>query len=203
MENPPRLVITQGPQPGKAFTLDQASLTIGRDPSNQIVISNPQVSRRHARIQKQADLVIIEDMGSTNGTFVNGMQLSSPHTLSNGDSIGLGDAVKLTYQSAPAASGASPPAEKATLASDQRYDSPPPSPPSRHGQASSPAYSASPPPPASASSPAKSKSKQMLWIGCGCLVLLLVFACVAVFALDYLDVLPDIFYEPLSWFGLI
>lgn len=195
MENPPRLVITQGPQSGKAFTLDQASLTIGRDPSNEIVISDPQVSRKHARIQTQADLVIIEDMGSTNGTFVNGMQLTSPHTLSNSDLIGLGDAVKLTYQGAPAAPGVSPPQAKATLASDQRYDLPPSPPPSQD-------Y-APPPPPASSSPPTKSKNKQALWIGCGCLVLLLLFACVAVFALDYLNVLPDIFYEPLFWFGFI
>ena len=42
-----------------------------------------------------------------------------------------------------------------------------------------------------------------LWVACGCLVLLVIAACVAVFVLDYLKLLPAIFYEPLRWLGFI
>jgi len=91
------LVMSQGPQPGQTFMLDRDWLSIGRDPSNDIVINDPQVSRQHARVTRQGQMVVIEDLGSTNGTFANGVRLTGPHVLSNGDVIGLGDGVTLTY----------------------------------------------------------------------------------------------------------
>jgi predicted component of type VI protein secretion system len=91
------LVMSQGPQPGQTFMLDREWLTIGRDPSNDIVINDPQVSRQHARITRQGQMVVIEDLGSTNGTFANGVRLTGSHVMSNGDVIGLGDGVTLTY----------------------------------------------------------------------------------------------------------
>jgi len=92
-----RLVMDQGPQSGQTFSLDKDALGLGRDPGNDIVINDPQVSRQHARITRQGGLVVIEDLGSTNGTFANGVRLVEPHTLVNGDVIGLGNAVTLTY----------------------------------------------------------------------------------------------------------
>jgi hypothetical protein len=91
------LVMSQGPQPGQTFMLDRDWITVGRDPTNEIVINDPQVSRQHSRITRQGKTTVIEDLGSTNGTFANGMRLTGPHVLATGDVIGLGDGVKLTY----------------------------------------------------------------------------------------------------------
>ena len=195
-----RLVMSEGPQPDQTFVLDRDRLTIGRDPNNDIVINDPQVSRQHARIRRQGGLTTIEDMGSTNGTFVNGMRLANPHTLAPGDSISLGDAVTLTYYEAAIAT-TEPLGGPPTVVGMQPSYEPPPTPP--------PAYtSASPPPSPPVSPPAvhpdeQAQSKRWVLVGCVFLVLLAVAACVGVFVLDYLSLLPAVFYEPLRWLGLI
>ena len=84
-----RLVMTQGPEPGQTFTLDRDTLTIGRDPTSEVVIVDAQVSRQHARLVRQGNVVLLEDLGSTNGTFVNGVRVTTSHALSNGDVIAL------------------------------------------------------------------------------------------------------------------
>jgi ABC-type multidrug transport system ATPase subunit len=74
------------------------SLTIGRQQESDLVLSHPSVSRRHARIVRQdhkADYVI-EDLGSTNGTYVNGERLTRPRLLISGDIVHIGP-YKLTY----------------------------------------------------------------------------------------------------------
>jgi len=183
MSESSRLVMSQGPQPGQTFTLDQERITLGRDPSCEIAISDPQVSRQHARITRQGEMIVIEDLGSTNGTFVNGMRLTNPHTLINGDVIGLGDAATLTYYGVSIAT-TEPLARQPTVsAMPPRPEPLSPLPP----QAAPPLdYTTTPPPPpayAAAPPPAKAlgqekDSKTGLWVGCGCLTLLL--ACVAV-----------------------
>lgn len=65
-------------------------VTIGRG-NVEIVIEDPFVSTRHAKIERQANLFVIEDLGSTNGTLVNGEQLAGLHPLHNGDLIQIGD----------------------------------------------------------------------------------------------------------------
>jgi len=199
MSDGSRLVMSQGPQPGQTFTLDRDVITIGRDPGNNIVISDPQVSRHHARIIRMGELMTIEDVGSTNGTFVNGVRLTGPHTLSNGDVISLGDVVTLSYYGmSPAATDtiAGQPAVSPARPGYRPQPIPPPAP------------SAGPPPayadaPASIAQPAEEKrSKPWLWVGCGCLALLAITACVGTFVLDYLGLLPPVFYQPLFWLGL-
>jgi len=181
-----RLVMSQGPRPGQTFPLDRDSISLGRDPGNDIVISDPQVSRQHARITRQGSLMVIEDLGSTNGTFVNGVRLTGPHTLVSGDVIGLGDAVTLTYYGVG-------------VAVTETVVGPPAAVPRAPSYAPPPAYPTAPPP---AAPPVEErKGKTWLWLGCGCLVLLVIAACVGVFVLDYLRLLPPIFYEPLRWLG--
>jgi predicted component of type VI protein secretion system len=195
-----RLVMTQGPQPGQTFVPDQDLLTLGRDPNNTIVINDPQISRQHARITRQGGLLVLEDIGSTNGTFVNGMRLTGPHALANGDVIGLGDVVTLTYYGAgPAVT--KPLAGRATAKPEESGYEPQPSPPPTYAAPPPPAYAVIPPPGAQ---PAEDeRSRTWVWIGCGCLIVLVAAACGAVFVLDYLRMLPPIFYEPLRWLGLI
>lgn len=97
-----QLVMGRGPRSGQIFELPRSTVSLGRDPGNQVVINDPQISRQHARITPQGGLLILEDLGSTNGTTVNGLRISSPHTLAHGDEIGLGDNVMLTFYGWPA-----------------------------------------------------------------------------------------------------
>ncbi len=199
MTNDFRLVMSHGPQPGQTFILDKDVMTLGRDPGNAIVVNDPQASRQHARITRQGNLMTLKDLGSTNGTFANGVRLTNPHTLSNGDVIGLGDSVRLTYYGAGADAMMAPTEilGEPTAPLQPSYTPPPqPAPP--------PAYAPSPPPPPTYAAPPAQEKKGKSWLGmgCGCLVLLIIVACVGVFALDHFEMLPDIFYRPLFWLGL-
>ena len=104
-ENTFQLVMVKGPQSGQVFELPRSSISIGRDPGNQVEIQDAQVSRLHARITPQGGLMVLEDMGSTNGTTVNGLSISGPHTLAHGDEIGLGDNVTLIFYGRPTGDG--------------------------------------------------------------------------------------------------
>lgn len=96
-----RFVMRQGPTPGQVIDLSKGDLGIGRDLSNDIVINDVEVSRKHARLQLQGSRFRLEDLGSTNGTFVNGQRLIAPHILVPGDVISLGESVSLVYEAAP------------------------------------------------------------------------------------------------------
>jgi pSer/pThr/pTyr-binding forkhead associated (FHA) protein len=68
------------------FSLGKGELTIGRNPGNDVLIDNVGVSRRHAVIKVIAGRVLVEDLGSANGTFVNGQRITT-HELQDGDEI--------------------------------------------------------------------------------------------------------------------
>jgi predicted component of type VI protein secretion system len=93
-----QLVMHSGPNPGKIFELVQDELTIGRDIGNRIVINDPEVSRKHTRLTMQSGGYVIEDLGSTNGTFVNSQRLIGPHVLRPGETIMLGEKISLEYE---------------------------------------------------------------------------------------------------------
>lgn len=93
-----QLVMRSGPTPEKVFELNQAVVTIGRDYSNEIVINDVEISRKHARLTATSGGYILEDMGSTNGTFVNGQRLLGPHLLRPGETISFGEKVSLSYE---------------------------------------------------------------------------------------------------------
>jgi hypothetical protein len=94
-----RLVMRSGPSVGKAYPLDKSELYIGRDLSNEIVINDPEISRRHARLFSQGGSYVLEDLGSTNGSFVNGQRLMGPHILRPGDVITFGERLSLVFES--------------------------------------------------------------------------------------------------------
>lgn len=101
-----RLVIKAGPNVGKAFLLEKSELFIGRDLSNDIVINDPEVSRRHARLVLQGGSFILEDLGSTNGSFIKGQRLSGPYLLNPGDLITFGERINLMFEAVTAANAA-------------------------------------------------------------------------------------------------
>lgn len=93
-----RLVVRRGPQPNQQYELTRDKVTIGRDITNDVVVGDPEVSRHHARLVRTATGYAIEDLRSTNGTFVNQQRIATPHTLQNGDLIGLGETVVLAFE---------------------------------------------------------------------------------------------------------
>lgn len=93
-----RLVVRRGPQPNQAFEVSKDVTTLGRDISNDIVLNDRETSRHHLRLMRAGDTLTIEDLGSTNGTFVNGKRVSGVTPLQNGDMIGLGETVTLALE---------------------------------------------------------------------------------------------------------
>ncbi len=93
-----QITVRSGPEPGKTFPLEQEEVFMGRDLANEITISDPEVSRRHARFIMQDDNIMLEDLGSTNGTFLNGERISTPQQLRPGDVITLGENIVMVFE---------------------------------------------------------------------------------------------------------
>src|SRR6478752_7026765 len=66
---------------GRCIKLDRLPLRLGRDPDNELVLPDDGVSRRHARIEKREDRILLMDVGSTHGTLLNDAELSGIATL--------------------------------------------------------------------------------------------------------------------------
>jgi len=96
------LLMVEGPAPGKRFFVEQPVLLIGRDEGCDIAIPERQVSRRHASIHVEGDRYILKDLGSKNGTFVNGQPVVAPHLLQDGDEIQVAFCCKLAFVGAEA-----------------------------------------------------------------------------------------------------
>lgn len=109
-----RLIVRRGPRPNEIYDLSQGVMTLGRDITNDIVINDPEVSRHHCRLTQGSGGFTLEDLGSTNGTFVNGQRLTGARQLQPGDMIGLGETVTLAYEGA-APSAAMGPGQASTM----------------------------------------------------------------------------------------
>jgi diguanylate cyclase (GGDEF)-like protein len=88
------LVVLQGAESeiGTHILLDR-DVTLGRDPTVELTLVDEGISRRHCQVRKDQDTFIVEDLGSTNGTLLNGELLDSPQILKAGDRIYLGPCV--------------------------------------------------------------------------------------------------------------
>ncbi len=165
-----QFVMRSGPTPGVTFPLEGDQLTIGRDASNGVAINDAEVSRKHTRLSFQGGKYVVEDLGSTNGTFVNGQRLSGPVVLKPGDVVSLGEQIVLMYDAINMDPGATMAARKSARVA------PPPAP------ASAPAYA--PAPSGYSSAPAAKKTNVTPFlIGGG--VLLFVCLCIGFFV--YVD----------------
>jgi len=91
-ERAPRLVVERAPghDSGMIYDLD-SRLVLGRGEHAEIRIEDPFASARHALIYEQGNVVVIEDLGSTNGTYLNEELLQSPRPLHPGDRVRIGD----------------------------------------------------------------------------------------------------------------
>ncbi|SKC61586.1 FHA domain-containing protein FhaB/FipA [Krasilnikoviella flava] len=90
---PTRLVVTSGPLTGTTLPLSTASILIGRSPGCTLVLDDDYSSSRHARIFPQGDQWYVEDLGSTNGTFIGDTQVSGPQPLAPGVGVRIGQSV--------------------------------------------------------------------------------------------------------------
>lgn len=198
-----RLVMRTGANPGQIFPLDQTEMYIGRDLSCEIVINDSEVSRRHSKIYIFGQSFVIEDLGSTNGTFVNGQRITGPHTLIPGEIVALGDSSSLQFEVSmedPDATrvAVSPP----TSVVEQPFQQAPyqpqmatPTPPQQ--SFSTPPVYAGQVPSSSNQIPQKPKKKNRLWLIVLLLVILIVCACIVAFiVIDqlnwYCDLVPGI-----------
>ncbi len=84
------LVATAGLARGRTFLVPIDGATVGRHPENAVCLPDERLSREHARIEFREGHFWLRDLGSTNGTALNGNLLSSPQMISNGDTIDLG-----------------------------------------------------------------------------------------------------------------
>jgi predicted component of type VI protein secretion system len=96
------LLMVEGPSPGKRIFMDQPVLLVGRDDRCDIAIADRQVSRHHASITLEDDRFVLRDLGSKNGTFINGREVDEPYFLQDGDEIQIAYCCKLTFVGADA-----------------------------------------------------------------------------------------------------
>lgn len=203
-----QLIMRTGPTPGKVFELGKNEMYIGRDVSNDIVVNDSEVSRKHARLVVQAGGLVVEDLGSTNGTFVNGQRLMGPHVLRPGEVIMLGENISLAFEtgydidatvaSAPAQPAYPPPPRQTYV---------PPAQPAR-GQVSPPppVYSGQipqgpPEPPYEVEQETPGTNRRTLIIaGCGCLLVAVCVIVAGLFAVDSLNMWCDV---PFKWISFL
>lgn len=89
---PPVIVGREGPLSGERFTIGETPITFGRRRESSVVISSGRASRSHAEIRYEGDRYVLHDLGSRNGTRVNGNGVTS-HVLQPGDLIAIGDEI--------------------------------------------------------------------------------------------------------------
>ena len=85
-----RLVVVDGPLSGTTIPLASSAILIGRSPSCTLVLDDDYSSSRHARIFPQGDQWFVEDLGSTNGTFLDGNRIAQPMVVEAGTPIRVG-----------------------------------------------------------------------------------------------------------------
>ncbi len=87
---PRQLVVTAGALVGTTITLGQAPIMIGRAPESTLVLDDDYASNRHAQLRLQDGTWILEDLGSTNGTYVGRRKLDAPITVEAGSTFRIG-----------------------------------------------------------------------------------------------------------------
>ena len=175
-----QFVMRSGPTPGATYALEGDQLIIGRDATSNVAISDAEVSRKHARLTFQGGKYVLEDLGSTNGTFVNGQRLANATVLKSGDVVSLGEQIVLMYEALAGDAGSTMISRGAPVRPAQAPASAP------AAAVATPPQQYAPPPTASASPPTSSstpRNRMLLFGGIGVLVLI----CLCAAVLWYID----------------
>ena len=176
-----QLIMRSGPTPGAAYNLEGDQLTIGRDATNDITINDAEISRRHARLTFQGGKYVLEDLGSTNGTFVNGQRLAGPRVLKAGEVVSFGEQIILVYEVTNIDAGATMVSPRAAAVPSVERPAPAPPPPPAEYAGSVPAS----PSPVAVEPPKKTNLTPFIIIGVVFLVL-----CCCVFLFIWVDADP-------------
>lgn len=114
-----QLIVQSGPDAGKNFDVSAPLVVAGRQVGCDILLNDTQVSRRHAQFENRSGTMFVTDLGSANGSFVNGQRLapSTPTPLKSGDSVKLGDTNMLAQDNI--AGNFAPPTQMAMPAAPQ------------------------------------------------------------------------------------
>jgi pSer/pThr/pTyr-binding forkhead associated (FHA) protein len=124
-----KLILKSGPNAGTEYALEKDEVILGRDAKSDVVINDAEVSRRHARLIRNGEDYFYEDLGSTNGSFIQGARLSTMTLLKPGMTINIGETVVLSYMmtsSDPSATVASKRRQAAPVPTFQTPAAPPP-----------------------------------------------------------------------------
>jgi len=174
---PYQLVMRSGPTPGKTYPLSKSEIYIGRDITNDISVNDAEISRKHARLTLQGDTFVVEDLGSTNGTFVDAQRLMGPHVLRAGELIMFGENIGMVFETVAYDPNAT------MVAAGQAVQHAPQVVQPYAAPAAPPVYAQQVPasPPDAYAPQRKKKGGCFKWLlaGCGCIVVLLCLVVVA------------------------
>jgi hypothetical protein len=202
MSNAPSftLVGRSGANVGRAFTAVGDQVIVGRERDCQLFIESPNISRHHARFTFMNGQWMLEDLQSSNGTFVNGQRLGQPQYIRPGDAINLGS-LQFTFQ--PAATNVS----QTMVEGQAQYPGVPFAPVQAAPYMPPPQYPVQPSPQpyypqpqVYAQQPARKKSSACIWIGLAGLLVVCVGAVIVILILgvSYFDILKNP-QQILSW----
>ncbi len=94
-----QLIVRRGPKQGHVYELHLPIVNVGRDPMSDINLSDPEISRQHARLIRTGDGYQLQDLNSTNGTYLNGKKIENEAVnLQPGQEVMMGSGVVLLYQ---------------------------------------------------------------------------------------------------------
>ena len=103
------VTITEKDGPSTTSTFDKTEVLIGRVKGNDVVLPKTNVSKRHSRIVVKDGKIILIDLKSTNGTFINGRKITGPHVMQEGDKVFIGDFTIEVHEVGGGAAPAQPP----------------------------------------------------------------------------------------------
>ena len=162
----------------RRFPLHAGEHFIGRDPDVGVRLDASTVSRRHARLTFQGGKYVLEDLGSTNGTFVNGQRLAGPRVLKAGEVVSFGEQIILVFEVTSVDAGATMVSPRATVVpSVSRPVMAPPPPPAEYAGS----VPASPAPAAAAPASSGNKTNITTLVIIGVVVFLVICCCISVF----------------------
>ncbi len=189
------LIVREGADEGETYRLQEMVCTLGRSADNTIVLDSSQISRHHAQIRLMRSGTILEDLGSTNGTFLNEQPVTHPRQLKPGDLIRLADYIVLEYAVLPGSATAKmQPGTTEAVAPPPRY-----APHSDIDEAEAPAFSTSsnvPPttPPAVTQAEERTGGRRPAWLYT-VIGILVVLICLCLATAVFLWFAPVAFWE--------